>query len=70
MPTSQPATSPMGILLFIAAVYVFIRSPKRLQTLGRMVIAFVVTVFLCIVAGAILRTGDPRAWGGISPARR
>ncbi|MGD0698045.1 MAG: hypothetical protein ABSA41_18000 [Terriglobia bacterium] len=42
-----------------------IKSPKKLQTLGRMVIVFVVTVSLFIIPGAILRLGDPQAWGRI-----
>jgi succinate-acetate transporter protein len=65
MPTSQPAASPLGILLLVAAIFLVVKSPKKLQTLGRMVIAFVVTVLLFIVPGAILRMGDPQAWGRI-----
>jgi len=63
--TSQPAASPLGILLLVAAIFLVVKSPKKLQTLGRMVVAFVVTVLLSIVPGAILRIGDPRAWGQI-----
>jgi len=62
----MPATSPLGILLLAAAVFLVVKSPKKLQTLGRMVIALVVTVLLIIVPSAILRIGDPRAWGQIS----
>ena len=65
MPTSQPMTSPLGILLMVAAVYLVIRSPQKLHTLGRIVIAFAVTIILFIIPGAILRIGDPRAWGRI-----
>src|SRR6266850_627011 len=43
-----------------------VKSPRKLQTLGRMGIAFVVTVLLFIVPGAILRRGDPQALGAIS----
>ena len=39
---SQPATSPLGILLMIGAIYL-----------------------LFLVPGAILRIGDPEAWGRI-----
>jgi hypothetical protein len=66
MQTSQPVGSPLGILLLIAAIYLVVRSPKKLQTLGRMGIAFVVTVLLVIVPGAILRRGDPQALGAIA----
>jgi hypothetical protein len=66
MQTAQPTTSPLGILLLVAAIYLVVKSPKKLQTLGRMGIAFVVTVLLIIVLGAILRTGDPQALGAIA----
>ncbi|HXN00048.1 MAG TPA: hypothetical protein VN982_16390 [Candidatus Dormibacteraeota bacterium] len=65
MQTSQPAASPLGILLLVAAIYLLVKSPKKLQTLVRMVVAFVVTVLLFIVPGAILRMGDPQAQGRI-----
>jgi hypothetical protein len=58
--------SPLGILLFLAAIYLVVKSPKKLQTLGRMGIAFVVTVLLIMVTGAILRRGDPQALGAIA----
>ncbi|HTF23202.1 MAG TPA: hypothetical protein VK937_04705 [Candidatus Limnocylindria bacterium] len=65
MQAAQPVPSPLGILLLVAAVYLVVKSPKKLQTLGRMAIAFVVTVLLFIVPGAILRMGDARALGTI-----
>jgi succinate-acetate transporter protein len=65
MQTSQPVASPLGIILFIAAIYLVVKSPRKLQTLARMRIAFVVTVLLFIVPGPILRMGDPQAWGRI-----
>ncbi len=65
MQTSQPVASPLGILLLVAAIFLVVKSPKKLQTLGRMVIAFVVTVLVFIVPGALLRIGDPQAWGRI-----
>jgi hypothetical protein len=46
-------------------VQLIVKSPKKLQTLGRMAVAFVVTVLLFIVPGAILRMGDPHAQGKI-----
>jgi hypothetical protein len=65
MQAAQPVSSPLGIALLAAAVYVVVKSPKKLQTLGRMAIAFVVTVLLFLVPGAILRMGDPHALGAI-----
>ena len=66
MQTAQPATSPLGILLLVAAIYLVVTSPKKLRTLGRMAIVFVGTVLVIIVAGAILRRGDPQALGAIA----
>ncbi len=63
MQTSQPATNLLGLLLMVAAIFPVVKSPKKLQTLGRMLLAFVVTVLLIIVPGAVLRMGDPHAWG-------
>ena len=64
--TTQPTASPLGILLLVAAIYLVVKSPKKLQTLGRMAIAFVVTALLIMVPGAILRRGDPQALGAIA----
>jgi len=66
MQTTQPMGSPLGLLLLIAAIYLVVRSPKKLQTLVRMGIAFVAAVLLIIVPGAILGRGDPRALGQIA----
>ena len=65
MQTSQPVASSLGLLLLVAAIYLVVKSPKKLQTLGWMAVAFVVTVLLFIVPGAILRMGDPHAQGKI-----
>ncbi len=64
--SSQPGASPLGIFLAVAAIVLVVKSPKKLRTLGRMAIAFVVTVLLFIILGAMLRMGDPQSWGGIS----
>lgn len=64
--TSQPSASPLGILLLIAMIYLVVVSPKKLRTLGRMAIAFVITVGTIIVVGAIVRKGDPEALGRIA----
>jgi hypothetical protein len=55
--------SPLGILLILAAVYLVIKSPSKAKTVTRMVIAFVAALLLCMLAGTVLHTGDPRAWG-------
>ena len=34
MQTAQPAASPLGILLLVAAIYLVVKSPRKLQTLG------------------------------------
>ena len=65
MQSTQPATSPLGILLIVAAIYLVFKSPKRLQTLGRMVVGFIATVLVFIIPGAVLRMGDPHAQGRI-----
>jgi hypothetical protein len=66
MQTAQPTGSPLGILLLVAAIYLVVKSPKKLQTLGRMGIAFVVTALPFMVPGAVLRRGDPQALGAIA----
>ena len=65
MQSTLPATSPLGLLLIVAAIYLVFKSPKKLQTFVRMIIGFVGTVLLFIIPGAILRMGDPQAWGRI-----
>ncbi len=66
MQTTQPIVSPLGLLLWVAVIYLIVKSPKRMQTLFRMVIAFLVTVLLFIVPGAVLHRGDPESLGRIS----
>jgi Sec-independent protein translocase protein TatA len=43
MQTPPPVGSPLSILLLILGIFLFVRSPKKLQTLGRMALAFIVT---------------------------
>jgi hypothetical protein len=38
MQTSQPVASPLGIILSVAAIYLVVKSPKKLQTVDRMVV--------------------------------
>jgi hypothetical protein len=49
----------------IALIYLVVKSPKKLQTFGRIGIAFVVTLVIFLLVGAILRKGDPEALGRI-----
>lgn len=55
--------SPLGFLLLIAGILVLVKSPKRLQTSGRMAIGLVSALLLCLVPPALLQIGDPQAWG-------
>jgi membrane associated rhomboid family serine protease len=54
--------SPLGIVLLIVAVYLIVKSPRKLQTLGLAVIAFVVSVLLGLVPPLILGIGTVRGW--------
>jgi uncharacterized membrane protein YbaN (DUF454 family) len=63
----QPAMNPLpSIIFFVVAIWLIAKSSKRFQTLLRMVTAFLVTAGVFIVPGAILRIGDPRAWGRLT----
>jgi len=50
----------------IAAIYIVVKGPKKLQTQLRMAIALVVTALLFMVPGAILRMGDPHTLGAVA----
>jgi len=63
---TQPATSPLGIVLICAAIYLVIKSRKRLQTISWMVGGFLATLLLFLIPGALLRIGDPVAQGRIA----
>jgi len=61
------ATSPIGILLFVAAVYLVFKSPKRMETAYRMVFAFIATALVVVcVPLFVLRIGNPEAWGRLA----
>jgi hypothetical protein len=66
MQTPPPVGSPLGVLFLIVGIYLLIKSPKKLQTLGRMALTFFVTVLLIVVINAILRIGDPRVSGQLA----
>jgi len=59
-------TSPMGILLFVAALFRVIKSPKRTETLTRMVVAFIATLLAICLPAAVLRIGDSEPWGRLT----
>ena len=59
-------SSPLGVLLLIATIFLVVKSPAKLRTLGRMVVALLVTVLAITVPVAILRVGDPQSWGQIA----
>lgn len=56
-------TGILEILLLAAAIYLLARSPRKWQTFGRMVVAFVTVLLLSIIGSAFLRIGDPEVWG-------
>ena len=63
----QPAMNPLpSIIFFVVAIWLIAKSSKRFQTLLRMVTAFLVTAGVFLVPNAILRIGDPRAWGRLA----
>jgi|GEM_PF-1757414 len=64
--------SVMGLTMYsiflILPIVVFVSSPSKLRTLGRMALAFVLTVLLITVPAAIVRRGDPEMMGRIAGA--
>jgi len=63
----QPAMNPLpSVIFFVVAIWLIAKSSKRFQTLLRMVTAFLVTAGVFLVPNAILRIGDPRAWGRLA----
>ena len=63
MPPSEAMVSPLMSVIFILAIVVFLYSPKKLRTLGRMMLAFVSTALLIMIPAALVRRGDPHMWG-------
>ena len=55
----------MGLLL-LAGIVLWLTSPKKLQTLGRMVAAFVLTALLIMIPTSVARRGDPQMWGELA----
>lgn len=53
----------LEILLLAAVIYTVARSPRKWQTFGRMVVAFVTVLLLSIIGSVFLRIGDPEVWG-------
>src|SRR5213593_4882502 len=63
MESGHPAASPLMGLLVLAGIAVFLSSPEKLRTLGRMAAAFVLTALLIMIPTSIARRGDPQMWG-------
>ena len=63
MQSGHPAGSPLMGLLLLAGIVLCLTSPKKLQTLGRMAAAFVLTALLIMIPTSIARRGDPQMWG-------
>lgn len=63
MQSSQPTGSPLSIFFFILWIVVFASSPKKMRTLGRMALAFVIAALLIMIPAALVRRGDPEMWG-------
>jgi hypothetical protein len=63
MQSAQPVSSPLAMVLFLAAIAAFLSSPKKLRTLGRMALGFVVAALLIMIPTSIARKGDPEMWG-------
>lgn len=66
MQAAPPGISLLSMFLMIAGIYILVKSPRKLQTLGRMALTFVGTVLLIVVVNAILRIGDPRVSGQLA----
>jgi hypothetical protein len=66
MQSTHPTTSPLMGLLLLAGIILWLTSPKKLQTLGRMVAAFVITALLIMIPTSIARRGDPQMWGELA----
>ena len=63
MQSAHPTTSPLMGIVFLVGIVLCLTSPKKLQTLGRMVAAFVLTALLIMIPISIARRGDPQMWG-------
>jgi hypothetical protein len=66
MQSGHPAASPLTGLLLLAGIVLCLTSPKKLQTFGRMVAAFVLTALLIMIPTSIARRGDPQMWGELA----
>jgi hypothetical protein len=56
-------TTFLQILLLAAALYLGVKSPRKWQTFGRMLVAFVTVLLLSIIGSVFLRIGAPEVWG-------
>lgn len=64
----QPAHTDavLGPILIIARLAVFLSSPRKLRTLGRMALGFLGGALLVMIPTSIARRGDPQMWGEIA----
>jgi Ca2+/H+ antiporter len=58
-----PTGSSLAPLLFLAGIIIVLASPRKLKTLGRMFLAFIVTAVPLLILGALLRKGEPEMLG-------
>ena len=56
-----PIVSPLGLTLWVVAIVLVVKSPKKLLTAGCMAGGFLGTFFLFLIWGPVLRMGDARA---------
>jgi hypothetical protein len=66
MQNGPMAVGSLAFLLFGLAFFPLIKSPRRLRTLGAMAANFIAAVLVMMILGAVLKVGDPRAWGILS----
>jgi len=59
----QPTGSSLAPLLSLVGVIIVLASPRKLRTLGRMLLVFIVAALAFLVLGALLRIGEPEMLG-------
>jgi len=59
----QPIGHSLAPFLFLVGIVIVLVSSRKLKTLGRMLLAFIVTTVVLLLLGALLRTGEPEMFG-------
>jgi Na+/phosphate symporter len=59
----HPTGTYLAPLLFLIGIIIVLASPRKLKTLGRMFLAFIVTAVPLLILGALLRKGEPEMLG-------